>query len=41
MLEIAREEALGILHDHQPPPLPAGAAEQIEDIVAQADSTLH
>jgi trimethylamine--corrinoid protein Co-methyltransferase len=40
MLELARAEALDILHNHRPPPLPAGAAEKIEAIVAQADSAL-
>ena len=40
MLEIARAEALEILHKHQPPPLPAGAADRIEAIVAEADEAL-
>jgi trimethylamine--corrinoid protein Co-methyltransferase len=40
MLEIAHAEALDILHSHQPPPLPAGAAGQIEAIVAEADRAL-
>jgi trimethylamine--corrinoid protein Co-methyltransferase len=40
MLEIARAEALDILHNHQPPPLPAGAADRIEAIVAEADTAL-
>jgi trimethylamine--corrinoid protein Co-methyltransferase len=40
MLEIVREEALEIIHTHQPPPLPTGAAEQIEAIVAEADEVL-
>jgi trimethylamine--corrinoid protein Co-methyltransferase len=40
MLEVAHEEALDILHNHQPPPLPAGALDQIETIVAEADGAL-
>jgi trimethylamine--corrinoid protein Co-methyltransferase len=40
MLDIAHEEALDILYNHQPPPLPAGAADRIEEIVAQADIAL-
>jgi trimethylamine--corrinoid protein Co-methyltransferase len=40
VLEIARAEALDILHLHQPPPLPAGASEKIETILAEADSGL-
>jgi trimethylamine--corrinoid protein Co-methyltransferase len=40
MLEVAREEALEILRSHQPPPLPAGAMEAIEAIVAEADKAL-
>jgi trimethylamine--corrinoid protein Co-methyltransferase len=40
MLEIARGEALDILHAHLPPPLPAGAADRIEAIVAEADREL-
>jgi trimethylamine:corrinoid methyltransferase-like protein len=40
MLEIARTEALQILHTHQPPPLPTGAAERMEAIVAEADRAL-
>jgi trimethylamine--corrinoid protein Co-methyltransferase len=40
MLEIAHEEALAILRSHQPPPLPEGAAERIEAIVAEADKAL-
>ena len=40
MLEIARAEALDILHNHQPPPLPEGAADKIEAIVAEADKAL-
>jgi trimethylamine:corrinoid methyltransferase-like protein len=40
MLELARAEALDILHNHQPTALPAGATEKIETIVAEADRTL-
>jgi trimethylamine--corrinoid protein Co-methyltransferase len=37
--ELAREQALDIYHNHQPPPLPAGAAEKIAAILAEADSS--
>ncbi|MFN2243551.1 MAG: trimethylamine methyltransferase family protein [Anaerolineae bacterium] len=40
LLEMVHEEALGILHQHQPPPLPAGAKEQIETVLAAADRAL-
>jgi trimethylamine--corrinoid protein Co-methyltransferase len=40
MLEIAHQEALDILHNHQSPPLPAEATERIEAIVAEADKAL-
>jgi trimethylamine:corrinoid methyltransferase-like protein len=40
MLEIAREEALDILRSHRPPPLPSGAGDMIETIVADADKAL-
>jgi trimethylamine--corrinoid protein Co-methyltransferase len=40
VLEIAREEAWGILNSHEPPPLPAGAAAQIEALLAEADRAL-
>ena len=40
MLEIAHTEALRILQTHQPPPLPPGAAELMEAIVAEADKAL-
>jgi trimethylamine--corrinoid protein Co-methyltransferase len=40
MREIARAEALEILHSHKPPALPEGAAEQIATIVAAADRAL-
>ncbi|MGB3715528.1 MAG: trimethylamine methyltransferase family protein [Candidatus Promineifilaceae bacterium] len=37
VLEIARAEALEILHNHKPPPLPDGASGKIETVVAEAD----
>lgn len=40
MEEIAHAEALDILHNHQPPPLPRGAWEEIEDILVQAGEVL-
>lgn len=40
MLETARDEALQILHDHRPPPLPPSAADLMEKIMADADGTL-
>jgi trimethylamine--corrinoid protein Co-methyltransferase len=40
MLEIAQEEALGILHSHQPPELPAGAVDRMEEVVSEADRAL-
>jgi trimethylamine--corrinoid protein Co-methyltransferase len=40
MLEVARAEALEILHTHEPPPLPDGAAGRIEAIVAEASRVL-
>jgi trimethylamine--corrinoid protein Co-methyltransferase len=40
LLDMVHEEALGILHHHQPPPLPSGAREQIEAILADADRAL-
>ncbi len=40
MLEVAREEALDIMKDHQPAPLPRGAAEKVERIVIDADRVL-
>ena len=40
MLEVVREEALKILYNHQPPPLPPGAGKKIEAIVAEADREL-
>jgi trimethylamine--corrinoid protein Co-methyltransferase len=41
MVEIAHQEALDILYHHQPPPLPGGALEQLEAIVAEADKVLY
>jgi trimethylamine--corrinoid protein Co-methyltransferase len=38
--DMIHEEALHILHNHQPPPLPAGAAVEIQAILAAADRTL-
>jgi trimethylamine--corrinoid protein Co-methyltransferase len=40
MLEVVHAEALDILHNHQPPPLPTGAVDKIEAIVAEADGAL-
>lgn len=40
MRAVAHAEALDILHNHQPPPPPKGAREEIEAIVAQADDAL-
>jgi trimethylamine--corrinoid protein Co-methyltransferase len=40
MLEVAHEEALDIFYNHQSPPLPGGAEEKIEAIVAEADKAL-
>jgi trimethylamine--corrinoid protein Co-methyltransferase len=39
-VELVHEEALDILYNHQPPPLPEGAADKIEAIVAEADRML-
>ena len=39
-LEVVHEEALDILHNHRPLPLPEGAADKIEAIVAEADEAL-
>jgi trimethylamine--corrinoid protein Co-methyltransferase len=36
-LQVVHEEALDILRHHQPPPLPAGAVDRIEDVVAEAN----
>jgi trimethylamine--corrinoid protein Co-methyltransferase len=40
LLDRIHEEALEILHHHQPPPLPNGAEHKIEAILASADRTL-
>ena len=40
LLEIARREALDILRNHRPPPLPAGAEEKLEAIIARAGEVL-
>jgi trimethylamine:corrinoid methyltransferase-like protein len=40
LLDMVREEALEILHNHQPLALPEGAADKIEAILAQADRAL-
>jgi trimethylamine--corrinoid protein Co-methyltransferase len=40
MCEVAHAEALDILYNHQPPPVPAGAVDQIEVIVAEAARAL-
>jgi hypothetical protein len=37
---VVHGEALEVLHNHQPPPLPAGAADKIGAIVAEADKAL-
>jgi len=39
-VDIVHQDALNILHNHQPPPLLDGAAEEIETIVARADEAL-
>lgn len=39
-LEVARTEALEILHSHRPPPLPSEALSKIEAIMAEADRAL-
>jgi trimethylamine--corrinoid protein Co-methyltransferase len=40
MLEMAHTEALEIFHSHQPAPLPTGAADKLEAILAGADGAL-
>jgi trimethylamine--corrinoid protein Co-methyltransferase len=40
MCEVARAEALDLLHRHQALPLPAGAADKIDAIMAEADREL-
>jgi trimethylamine--corrinoid protein Co-methyltransferase len=41
LLDVVHEEALDILHNHRPPPLPPGAEAEIEAIVAEADQELN
>lgn len=38
--DLAHEEALEIYHHHEPPPLPDGASEKLEDIFIAADQAL-
>jgi trimethylamine--corrinoid protein Co-methyltransferase len=40
MVEAARGEALEVLRSHEPPPLPSGAGDAMEEIVAEADRAL-
>jgi trimethylamine--corrinoid protein Co-methyltransferase len=40
VLELAHQEALEIMHHHQPPPLPEGAAEGLQEILVKADQEL-
>jgi trimethylamine--corrinoid protein Co-methyltransferase len=40
MRELARREVADILREHAPEPLPAGAADKIEEIVTEAESAL-
>lgn len=40
LMEVIHGEALAILHDHQPPSLPEGAAEEIQSILQEADRAL-
>jgi trimethylamine--corrinoid protein Co-methyltransferase len=40
LAEIARQEALEILQNHRPPPLPAGAEEKLKNIITRADEVL-
>lgn len=40
LLQMVHKEALDILHNHRPPPLPDSAGEQIEAILAAADRAL-
>jgi trimethylamine--corrinoid protein Co-methyltransferase len=40
MMDLVHEEALEILYGHRPPPLPPGAAEGLEAILAEADGAL-
>jgi hypothetical protein len=38
--DLVHEEALEIYHQHEPPPLPEGATEKLEDIFIEADQEL-
>lgn len=40
VLAVVRDQALEILHDHKPPPLPGGALEQMKSIMSEADVAL-
>jgi trimethylamine--corrinoid protein Co-methyltransferase len=40
MLEIARQEATDILHNHRPPALPSGGGAELKAIIARANSSL-
>ena len=40
LLDLAHQEAVDILHNHQPPPLPAGAEAELERIMAEAGRAL-
>jgi trimethylamine---corrinoid protein Co-methyltransferase len=40
LLDLVHSEALDILHNHQPPPLPAGAQERLEAVLAEAGRAL-
>jgi trimethylamine--corrinoid protein Co-methyltransferase len=40
MLDLVHQEAAAILNNHQPPPLPRGAEEEIEAIIKAADRAL-
>jgi trimethylamine--corrinoid protein Co-methyltransferase len=40
LLDLAHQEAVDILHNHQPPPLPAGAEAELERILAEAGRAL-
>ena len=37
---LTRDDVERPLHNHQPPPLPAAAADKIEAVVAEADKAL-
>lgn len=40
MLDIAHEEAFDIYHNHKPPTLPNGAAQEFEEILSEVDQAL-